>query len=177
MSDSALRIEVLKDNSNINLRGNAADKNFLKAVESATGCALPLQPNTIAVGAAQGIWLGPNEWLVVTDAASASAVTSALDEALLGQHVAINDLSGAQLTLRLTGDSVRDLLSKGCPLDLHPNVFEAGACAQTGLAKANVVIIAHDDGPGVDLIVRRSFSEYLLQWLQKAGAEYGIEFA
>ena len=177
MSDSALLLEVIKDNGNINLRGNAADKKFLSAVNAAIGCELPLQPNTTMKGGVQALWLGPNEWMLLTDAESISAMSLALDEALQSQHVALNDLSGGQVTLRLTGDSVRELLSKGCPMDLHPSVFGAGACAQTGLAKAGVVIIAHERGFGVDLIVRRSFSDYLMQWLQKAGAEFGIEFA
>ena len=176
MSDSALLLEVIKDKGSINLRGNAADRKFLNAVKAATGCELPLQPNTTTKGDVPAFWLGPDEWMLQTDAASASAMALALDKALQGQHVAINDLSGGQVTLRLTGDSVRELLAKGCPLDLHPSVFEAGACAQTGLAKAGVVLVAHERGLGVDLIVRRSFSDYLKQWLQKAGAEFGIEF-
>jgi sarcosine oxidase subunit gamma len=100
---------------------------------------------------------------------------AALNENTSGLHVAINDLSGAYVTLRLTGDRVRDLLAKGCSVDLRPTVFASGACAQTGLAKAGVLLAAHD--ADIALIVRRSFANYVLQWLRTAGAEYGIEFA
>lgn len=177
MSESAIEVKVLEDIGQINLRGDATDDAFLAAVQSVIGCELPLLPNTVTDGATRACWLGPNEWLLTATAAEVGAMRLPLEQALQSQHVAVNDLSGGQLLLRLTGDPVRSLLAKGCTLDLHPDVFEAGACAQTGLAKAAVVILSHQSGPGVDLIVRRSFADYLLQWLQRAGAEYKIEFA
>jgi sarcosine oxidase subunit gamma len=180
MSERNVQIELLQDCGFINLRGNPSDKQFLSAVKSATGCALPLLPNTIADGETQACWLGPDEWLITTKTADTGAMKLALEQALKGQSVAVNDLSGGQVKLRLSGDGVRALLAKGCTLDLDNSVFEAGACAQTGLAKAAVIIISHrlapSSGPGLDLIVRRSFADYLLQWLQKAGADCGIEF-
>lgn len=175
MSDAAVRVQVLADTGHINLRGNATDKAFLAAVNSAADCELPLAPNTVSDGASRACWLGPNEWLLITAAAEVETMRAALEKALRGQHAAVNNVSGGQVMLRLSGDCVRELLAKGCTLDLDPAVFAAGACAQTGLAKAGVVLLAHPDG--VDLIVRRSFSDYLMDWLRKAGSEYMIEFA
>lgn len=177
MSDAAVRVQVLVNIGQINLRGNATDKSFLAAVKSVVGSELPLLPNTITDGATRACWLGPNEWLLITAAAEVDAMRVALEKALQGKHAAVNDLSGGQVMLRLCGERVRELLAKGCTLDLYPAVFAAGACAQTGLAKAGVLLLAHADGDGVDLIVRRSFSGYLMDWLQKAGSQYLIEFA
>lgn len=177
MSEVAIEVRVLEDTGHINLRGDATNKSFLTAVRSATGCALPVSPNTVTDGETRVCWLGPNEWLFVMPATNVDAARLALEQALASLHAAVNDLSGGQMLLRLSGEGVRELLSKGCTLDLHLDVFEAGACAQTGLGKAAVVILAHKMGSGIDLIVRRSFSDYLLNWLQKAGAEYRIEFA
>jgi sarcosine oxidase subunit gamma len=177
MSEFELQVQLLGEASHINLRGNAADKAFLAAVKTATGCVLPLAPNTVSDGDARVCWLGPNEWLLVSPDGNATELLRALNAALQAQHVAVNDLSGGQLLLRLTGGAVRDMLAKACTLDLHQSVFDAGACAQTSLGKANVIILTHKTGSGVDVIVRRSFSDYLSQWLRRAGAEYGIEFA
>jgi len=176
MSDAFLKLEILQDIGHLNLRGDAADQSFLDAAKAVAGSPLPLVPNTVVYGDQQTCWLGPDEWLLVMPADNVDSTMLALEEALPGQHASINDLSGAQLTIRLTGEKVREMLAKGCTLDLYPSVFRAGGCAQTGLAKANVLIVAHEDGPGVDLVVRRSFSDYLLHWLRRAGAEYGIEF-
>jgi len=68
------------------------------------------------------------------------------------------------------------VLAKGCTLDLHPRSFATGRCAQTGLAKASILISKFDDVPTFEVFVRRSFAEYLALWLQHAGAGYGILF-
>ena len=73
----------------------------------------------------------------------------------------------------MSGPSARDVLAKGCPLDLHPAVFGPGDCAQTLLAKANVTLRCVDDSPRFELIVRRSFAEYAALWLHDAAMEYG----
>ena len=88
-------------------------------------------------------------------------------------HVSVNDVTGGQTVITLSGPNAREVLSKGCPLDLHPLVFRPGDCAQTLLAKANVTLRCIDDTPSYELIVRRSFADYTALWLQDAALEYG----
>jgi len=175
MSDSTLKLQRLTDIGTINLRGDASSPEFLDAVAKATGLALPVEPNTVASGEHDIFWLGPNEWMLVCESTDTSQVVAALSAELKQQHAAVNDLSGGQITYRLSGDGARQLLSKGCALDLHPSVFGAGACAQTGLAKAGVIIRPLHGESGFDVLVRRSFADYLWQWLLRAGREYRIE--
>jgi sarcosine oxidase subunit gamma len=175
MSDSTLKLQRLTDIGTVNLRGDAGSPEFLDAVAKATGLALPLEPNTVASGEHDSYWLGPNEWMLVGEQADMSRVVAVLSVELKQQHAAVSDLSGGQITYRLSGDGARQLLSKGCALDLHPTVFGAGACAQTGLAKASVILRPLGNESGFDVLVRRSFSDYLWQWLLRAGREYRIE--
>ena len=86
----------------------------------------------------------------------------------------MNDISSGQTIIRLRGPRARDLLNKGCPLDLHPRVFGAGQCAQSHIGKSNALIIQVDDTPTYDIIVRRSFADYLARWLLHSGMEYDI---
>ena len=177
MSDRALSALVVSGLGYINLRGNANDEAFRKAVEAALGQPLPAAANTSSVGAHRVCWLGPDEWLV---AASHETVVTTLDT--LGPSLgkvtcAVNDLSGGYVTVRLTGTEVRHLLAKGCTLDLHPDVFKPGDCAQSGLGKASVLIDCVDDAPTIEVVVRRSFADYLVNWLQHAGRDHGIEFS
>jgi sarcosine oxidase subunit gamma len=79
--------------------------------------------------------------------------------------------------MRISGENAAAVLAKGCTLDLHPKTFHSGQCAQTGLAKASILIGKVDDVPTYDIFIRRSFAEYLALWLQHAGAGYGIRFA
>lgn len=175
MSDLPLTLERLMNVGYVNLRGDANNTEFAAAVRETCETDLPLAANSMNGDDPRIFWLGPDEWLLVGDSARMAGLAPALSIALQHQHAAVNELSGGQVTFRLSGADARELLAKGCPLDLHPSVFGAGSCAQTGLAKAGVLLCGLADGAGFDLIVRRSFADYLWQWLLRAGHDYRIE--
>jgi sarcosine oxidase subunit gamma len=161
-----------------NLRGDPADARFIESVHGALGVALPVRANTVAEAqGAAAFWLGPDEWLVVTPGDRAAALGSALRAAISGMRAAVAEVSGGQTVVVLRGASVRELLAKGCPLDLDPRVFRAGACAQSHLAKAPILIRPLADGPAFEIVVRRSFADYFWTWLMDAAAEYGLDVA
>jgi sarcosine oxidase subunit gamma len=89
------------------------------------------------------------------------------------EHVAVTDVSAQRTTLLVSGARARDLLAHGCALDLNQRAFGAGRCAQTTLARAQVVLVARDEpGAGFWVLVRSSFAGYLTDWLLDAAAEY-----
>jgi len=159
----------------VNLRGDSADPQFLEATEKVMGFKLPLTPNTVVEnGVVAGLWLGPNEWLILTSPHSEIETVRDLRKALGDIFSAVNDFSGGQTVINLQGRNVRDVLKKGCTLDLHPREFGPGSCAQTHLAKTNALIWQRDSSPSFDIIVRRSFADYLARWVNYAAQEYGI---
>ena len=85
-------------------------------------------------------------------------------------RVAIVDVSANRTTLELRGPRSRELLEFGCPIDLHPRVFGPGRCAQTLLARANVLIwhVADEPEDTWRLFVRPSFAAYVAAWLADA---------
>ena len=115
----------------------------------------PLAPNTV-VGDA--IWLGPDEWLVL----------GGREEDYADQPAAV-DVSANRVCLELAGDGAADVLARGCALDLHPSVFPPGRCAQTLVARAQVILYRTDEHT-FRLLVRPSFADYLRAWLRDAGA-------
>jgi sarcosine oxidase subunit gamma len=162
----------------LNVRGNAQDPRFVGAVSDVLGDGLPIVSNTVTD--VQGItmyWLGPDEWLIVTPDERRAAVESELRRVLAALRVAVTDVSGGQTLLQLHGARVRDVLAKGCPIDLHPRAFSIGQCAQSHLAKAPILIGQIENQPYFELIFRRSFADYLWTWLETAAAEYGLEVA
>ena len=175
MSDLALTLQRVSDVGYLNIRGDSNDAAFVDAISETCGVELPLQPNTVGVGTNTMYWLGPNEWLLATQDNDVASIAEGLSKTLKNQHVAINNLSGGQVTYRLAGDAAASLLAKGCTLDLHRSVFGPGQCAQSGLAKSAVLLTPLQEGPGYDIVVRRSFADYLWQWLLRAGLDYGIE--
>jgi sarcosine oxidase, subunit gamma len=157
----------------IDLRGNPRDDQFTTAVETTLGIALPIAPNTFAEGAGATVyWLGPDEWLIVTSRESEVSIARDLRSALAGLHAAVTKVSGGQTAIVLHGRAARDVLAKGCPLDLHPRAFGPGRCAQSHLAKAPILVRQVDADPTFEIIVRRSFADYLWLWLTDAVAEY-----
>ncbi len=171
---AGIQVVIEASRGHINLRGNAEDGHLVAAAEKSLGQDLPRAPNTFTQGKHRIYWLGPDEWLIVTAAASAGQQSAHLAAALREHHAAVNDLSGGQIALRLSGEGVERLLAKGCSLDLHPDVFPIGACAQSGLAKAQALFACIDDKPTFQIIVRRSFSDYLMHWLQHAALSGGV---
>lgn len=162
----------------LNLRGDAGDEAFTAAVRELNGLELPTEPNTFVENdRCTAIWLGPNEWYLVVPAGEEHDAVERLELALAGRHFAVNDLTSGLTTVHLGGTNARDLLQKGCTLDLHPRAFGTGQCAQTLLAKAGVVILYRGDEPAYELVVRRSFADYLFLWIEDAALEYGLAVA
>lgn len=167
----------------LNLRGNPRSRRFTQAVRAEAGLALPRPGRVVgaaddALAQARAIcWLGPDEWLLLTAPGQAARLREALEAALAGQHMAVTEQGAGHALLRLAGPCAAQALAKGCALDLHPRVFAAGHCAQTRVAKCNALIIVRSPGAAFDLVVRRSFADYLWRWLCDAGAEYGLRTA
>jgi sarcosine oxidase subunit gamma len=102
------------------------------------------------------------------------ALAAGLRAALDGRHYAVTDVTEGRTIIGLSGPHARDVLMKGCPIDIHPREFKAGECAQSTLAKANIILHQTSDDPSYDIYVERSFASYLWDWLEDASLEYGL---
>ena len=163
------------DLSIVNLRGNAEETAFREGAASAMGVALPLKPCTISEnGLVRVVWVGPDDWFIVGPSGQPEAIALRLREALSGLHYAVTDVSSGYTVLHLSGRPVRDVLAQGCPLDLHPRAFERGACAGSHFFKASVWLWQTDEAPVYELLVVRSYTDYVWLMLERACAECGL---
>ncbi len=140
----------------------------------ALGFDLPTAPNTwVPAGAGRVVWLGPDEWLLSSTTEAPEDFEARLRAAVLPLGGSATDVSAQRIGLRLTGARVRDVLAKGCSIDLHPRLFGRGASAQTTLGQAGVVLLALSDaGDDYVVLVRSSFAGYLADWLLDAALEF-----
>ena len=157
----------------LNLRGKPGNTAFLAAVLKVLGSEPPIEANTMVESGDYRIyWLGPDEWLVVTPTGQQGKVQADLLAALDGVFSSVVDNSSGLTLVEITGNNAGALLATDCPLDLHPGVFKAGQCAQTRLAKAGMTIAPLRNGDGFEVIIRRSFADYLLLWMQDAAVAF-----
>ena len=164
------------DLSIVNLRGNAEETAFREGAASAMGVALPLKPCTISEnGLVRVVWVGPDDWFIVGPSGQPEAIALRLREALSGMHHAVTDVSSGYTVLHLSGRPVRDVLAQGCPLDLHPRAFERGACAGSHFFKASIWLWQTDEAPVYELLVVRSYMDYVWLMLERACAECGLQ--
>ncbi len=153
----------------INLRGNAADNAFTTSTGRVLGVALPITPNTVHASGERAVyWLCPSEWLIVCAHDEEQSLADQLGEALSSQFASVVRIGGGQTVFCLDGPDARDILARGCPLDLHPRAFADGQCAQTHVAKAPVLLRCV--AGGIEVVVRRSFADYLWGWLKSVAA-------
>jgi sarcosine oxidase subunit gamma len=160
----------------VDLRVNPSGPGAAAAAE-VLGVELPAVASTYAKNAdTTVIWLGPDEWLVTGTAVAGPELEARLREAVAPHGGVAVDVSGQRTTLRLRGSASREVLGKGCALDLHPRAFGDGTAAQTMLGQAGVILLAVNGG-GADyrILIRSSFARYLADWLLDATGEYTPE--
>jgi sarcosine oxidase subunit gamma len=109
--------------------------------------------------------LGPDEFLVVGPPGSEDRLTAAYH----GPEASVADVSAQRTALDLSGPAVRELLSFGCSIDVHPRVFAVGDCVQTVLAHTPVVLQRRE--AGFRVLVRASFAAHLAAWILDVSPE------
>ncbi len=118
----------------------------------------------------------PRQWLVLSQGARSTTAVARLTDALAGIGSVIDHSSG-KVVFRVTGPRARDVLAKGCPIDLDPRGFGPGSAAVTEIAHIGCQLWQVDDGPTFDLMVNRSVAKSFWSWLTASAAEYGYEVA
>ena len=116
------------------------------------------------------LWLGPDEWLVVSTA-EPGPLTEELREALGGDPGSVVDVSANRTALELSGPSARAVLEKGCPADLHPRSFGPGNAVATSLGPVPLLLWQTGE-TSYRLLPRSSFADYVARWLLDAATEY-----
>jgi sarcosine oxidase subunit gamma len=148
----------------------AAQVSVRVAGELASELGLPTEPNTwTRSDGREAIWLGPDEWLVVSEDEPPETIVPDLLSRLAGRHASIVDVSAGRAVIDLTGPRRLDVLSEGCGLDLHPRSWRSGMCAQTLLSRVAVLLQEREDATRVFL--RPSYSGYLVTWLAEVARD------
>lgn len=171
--EEGVTLKEVKLMGHLTLRFDASNAAQLHAVESIIGFELPLEPLTSkAKGDYTARWMSPDEWLITVPGLAAFDVESAFRERMTGHYSLVNG-SGGSTILEISGPHVVDVLKKSSPIDFHLSEFPIGKVVATVFAKSGAVIRRLDDSR-FELVIRRSFADYLWLWLQDASLEFGL---
>lgn len=169
------RVRELPFLAQLDLRADPGDVDLMGRLAEAIGARPSTEPNTTVIstdGTRHVLWLGPDEWLILGEPGTGPALETAIRAAIGEGRGAVIDVSANRTTISVSGPRARDLLAFGCSIDLDERHFKPGMCAQTLLARANVIIVPV--GPAVEpafrVLVRPSFAAYLAAWLTDAAA-------
>lgn len=135
-------------------------------LEQLLGVELRAAPNAARGGFPRAICLGPNEWLVI-GVGSETIAQSVTDRAT----VLAADVSDGHYCLGVSGKQVRDLLAKGCSIDLHPGAFAVDCTARTLFAQVPVIIDCADNEL-FRLWFDISYRDYVRAWFADALIEF-----
>ncbi len=135
------------------------------------GLALTEIPRSHTIGDMTLIWTAPGQWLAASgDRHLADRLTTDL-----AGIAAVADQSDARAVVRLSGPKARDVLAKGCLVDLHPRTFGPGQVAMTVFGHINVMLRQVDDRPTFEIALFRSMAESFWHWLAASAGEYGAD--
>ena len=118
------------------------------------------------------VWAGAGQWLLV----ARDRVGLADDIAFLAGLAAVSNQSDGRAALGVSGPKVRQALSKGCMIDLHPTAFAIDATATTSIAHVGVHLWRAADsaeGAAFEMLVARSMAGSFWSWLAAAAGEFG----
>jgi sarcosine oxidase subunit gamma len=162
----------------VNLRGNAQDPRFLTGVEDAVKLPLPTAArSTVANDRLRIVWAGPDEWFVIGTAGEQGKMLADLRIALAGLHHAVTDVSSGYFQVTLEGPHARDLLSQGCPVDLHVRAFQPGRTAGTHFFKVGIYLWRCDGASTFQMLVRRSFIDHFWKLVEHCSLDFGVAAA
>ncbi|EJL30857.1 sarcosine oxidase gamma subunit [Novosphingobium sp. AP12] len=168
-SDHAVSITTLQRRPLAVLRLHKPAAEMIAAVSTLLNLPLPDTSQVAERGESRVFRVAPGEWMLVGVAATNVERQLAEADADLGLwHCA--EMTDAYTVLTLTGQDARDLLAKGCSLDMHPRALAAGHCAGTLLAQIDLLVhkVTEDR---YELYCDRSWAGHVVAWLQQTETE------
>ena len=169
--DLSIGMREIADRGMIDLRGLASDRKFMAAAKQALGVDLPKSPRTsVSWGDIKVLWLSIDQWLILATRTKAAELLSALNKSLAGIHALAVDVSDMRAVIRLEGEGGREVLMKGCSLDLLSGDY--GPATVRRMRFAEIAALLHVIEEGVlDVYVFRSYADYAWDYLLATARE------
>ena len=137
----------------------------MTAAKSVLGVDLPKVPRTsMSWGDIKVLWLSIDQWLILCPRAKSAELLVELRKALTGIHSLAVDVSDMRTVIRVEGENVREVLLKGCSLDLLSGEYAPGTVRRMRYAEIAALLHVVEDEV-FDIYVFRSYAQYAWDFL------------
>jgi len=115
------------------------------------------------------LWSAPRTWFIISKKEN---IINNIKEKCTDENFAITDISHSRAVIQIKGLQAREILKKGCPLNI--NEFKTNNCAGTVFHGISIVVDLIDNNPDTfNLLTLRSFGESFYHHITDAALEFG----
>ncbi len=115
------------------------------------------------------LWNAPKTWLIIS---SKENIVDIIKGKCSEENFAITDISHSRAVIQIKGAQAREVLKKGCPLNI--NEFKVNNCAGSVFHGITIVVDCVKDNPDTfNLLTLRSFGESFYYHITDAALEFG----
>tara|TARA_B100000029_G_C17520830_1_gene939799 strand:+ start:466 stop:1053 length:588 start_codon:yes stop_codon:yes gene_type:complete len=115
------------------------------------------------------LWNAPKTWLIISNKKN---IIDDINKNCTGENFGVTDISHSRAAIQIKGFNSRDVLKKGCPLNI--NEFEKNKCAGSVFHGITILVDCINDKPDTfNIFVLRSFGESFYHHITDAALEYG----
>ena len=115
------------------------------------------------------LWMGPNNWLIVSSKLDLLDSESVKIDKM---NFALTNLSNSKAIIEIEGDLTNEVLKKGCPLNI--DAMKKDDCSNSIFNSISVTLdIVSDNPKKTRLICSRSYGESFYHSITDASLEYG----
>lgn len=173
MSDHIQTLQSVELNENYNfgmvtLKANFSDPSIATAIKLLTGIKNLPKPGKVSVGDKANLaWMSRDEYAVLLSPSYAEDFVEKATSKLKNNHFLCVNMSDSRQCFNLKGSSWREVLAKGSPADVSPDIFKIGDFRRTRIANVAVAfwLLTEDE---VSVICMRSVGNFFCEWLKNA---------
>ena len=115
------------------------------------------------------LWSGPKTWLIISFNEN---IIKSIKEKCDDKNFAITDISHSRAVIQIKGFQAREVLKKGCPINL--NEFKKNNCAGSVFNGITILIDLIEDNPDTFyLFTLRSYGESFYHHITDSALEFG----
>ena len=176
VSRGGIKVREILGSNKINVQSYLSAATLFKSPEKPSPSEIEGQCHYFNLSFGRVFWLGPHEWLISTN--KDPCEMEAYFSNNVSNEIALSDVTDGYCELSLEGESLLKILKQAMTCDLRRFNLEEDAelkeCVQTNFAKMPVVFWKNSK-LSVSLLVRRSYADYLVDWLLEIGSGDGCE--